>query len=57
MHAIKGTLKNYWKAIRIFCEMSEIELPWKRITGGLPRPKRYAQYYELHLAILVSDYR
>jgi hypothetical protein len=39
---VAGTLKNYCKAIRVFCEMSEIELPWKRITRGLPRPKRYA---------------
>ena len=39
---VAGTLKNYSKAIRLFCEMSEIEIPWKRITRGLPRPKRYA---------------
>lgn len=39
---VAGTLKNYCKAIRVFCEMSEIELSWKRITRGLPRPKRYA---------------
>ena len=39
---VAGTLKNYSKAIRLFCEMSEIEIPWRRITRGLPRPKRYA---------------
>jgi hypothetical protein len=37
-----GTLKNYCKAIRLFCDMSEIDIPWRRITRGLPKPKRYA---------------
>ena len=39
---VAGTLKNYSKAIRLFCEMSEIEIPWRKITRGLPRPRRYA---------------
>ena len=37
-----GTVKNYFQAIKSFCEMNQIELPWKRISRALPRVKRYA---------------
>lgn len=39
-----ATLRNFVKAIKLFCEMTEIEIAWKRITRGLPRVKRYADY-------------
>ena len=37
-----GTLKNYYKPVKAFLEMNDIELSWKKITRGLPKGKRYA---------------
>jgi len=37
-----GTLKNRFQAIKLFCEMNGIDLPWKKVSRGLPRPKKYA---------------
>lgn len=30
------------KAIKLFCEMSDIQIPWKKITRGLPRIREAA---------------
>jgi hypothetical protein len=35
-------VRNYAKSIKLFCEMSDIPIPWKKITRGLPRGKKYA---------------
>jgi hypothetical protein len=32
-----ATLRNFIKAIKLFCEMSDIPIPWKKITRGLPK--------------------
>ena len=37
-----ATVRNYVKAIKLFCEMSKIIIPWKRIMRGLPRSRSYA---------------
>jgi len=37
-----ATALNSVKVIKLFCEMNDILLPWKRITRGLPKPRRYA---------------
>jgi hypothetical protein len=37
-----GTLGNLVKAIKLFCEISDIEIPWKKITRGLPRIREAA---------------
>ena len=37
-----ATVRNYIKAIRLFCEMSEIQVPWKKIMRGIPRSRSYA---------------
>ena len=37
-----GTVKNYYQTVKLFCEMNQIDLPWKRISKALPRVKRYA---------------
>jgi hypothetical protein len=37
-----ATALNYVKTIKLFCEMNDILLPWKRITKGLPKGRRYA---------------
>ena len=35
-----GTLKNRFQAIKLFCEMNGIDLPWKKVSRGLPRAKK-----------------
>jgi hypothetical protein len=37
-----GTLRNSVKTLKTFCEVTDIMIPWKKITRGLPRVKRYA---------------
>jgi len=37
-----GTLRNYVKTIKMFCEVTDIIIPWNKITRGLPRGKWYA---------------
>jgi hypothetical protein len=37
-----ATLRNSVKVMKLFCEMNDILLPWKRITRGLPKARRYA---------------
>jgi site-specific recombinase XerC len=37
-----ATLRNFVKSIKLFCEMTDIDLKWKKITRGLPRTRRYA---------------
>jgi hypothetical protein len=32
-----ATLRNYVKSIKLFCEMNDILIPWKKIKRGLPR--------------------
>jgi hypothetical protein len=35
-----GTVKNYYRAVKLFCEMNDISLNWKKISRGLPRTKK-----------------
>src|SRR5215475_8960264 len=37
-----ATVRNYVKSIKLFCEMADMPVPWKKITRGLPRGKKYA---------------
>lgn len=37
-----ATVRNYVKSIKLFCEMADIPIQWKKITRGLPRDKKYA---------------
>jgi hypothetical protein len=37
-----GTLKNRFQAIKLFCEMNGIDLPWKKVRKGLPKARKYA---------------
>jgi hypothetical protein len=37
-----ATVRNYVKAIKLFCEMADIPMPWKKLTQGLPRARNYA---------------
>jgi hypothetical protein len=48
---VSATLQNFVKPLKLFCEMSDIPVPWKKITRGLPKVKRYAddraEFYKL----------
>jgi integrase len=37
-----GTIKNYFQAVRLFCDMNDIPVPWKKISKGLLRTRKYA---------------
>lgn len=34
-----ATLSNFVKSLKLYCEMCEISIPWKKITRGLPKPR------------------
>jgi hypothetical protein len=34
-----GTLKNCYRSAKLFCEMDDLTINWKRISKGLPRAK------------------
>jgi hypothetical protein len=36
------TISNYYKATKLFCEMNDLSLGWKRIRRGIPRGRRAA---------------
>jgi hypothetical protein len=36
-----GTVRNYYKAAKLFCEMNDIVVNWKKITKGLLREKQF----------------
>jgi hypothetical protein len=35
-----GTVKNYYRAVKLFCEMNDISVNWKKISRGLPKAKK-----------------
>lgn len=37
-----ATLKNYFKAAKLFCVMNDIVLNWVKITKGFPKAKYYS---------------
>jgi len=37
-----STLRNYIKPIKLFCEQMDINIPWKKITRGMPKGRKYA---------------
>jgi integrase len=37
-----STIRNYVKSIKLFCEMADFTIAWKKITRGLPRAKSYS---------------
>ncbi len=39
---VASTIQNYLKSIRLFCELADIEISWKRISRGLPKGKSFA---------------
>ena len=37
-----ATLRNFVKSIKLFCEMNNILVPWKKNTRGLPKGRKFA---------------
>src|SRR5918996_1918682 len=37
-----STVRGYLKAIKLFCDVVELPIAWKKITCGLPKGRRYA---------------
>jgi integrase len=35
-----STLRNYVKSIKLFCDVCDITIPWKKMTRGLPRGRQ-----------------
>jgi integrase len=57
-----GTLHNYIKTLKMFCEITDIAIPWKKITRGLPKGRMYADdraptLEEIHKIIEYPDRR
>jgi hypothetical protein len=40
----EGTIGNYYKAVKLFCEMNFDQpiINWKRVARGLPRARKFA---------------
>ena len=38
----ESTIKNYYKATKLFCEMNDFTLNWKKISRGIPRGREAA---------------
>ena len=36
-----GTVRNYYKAAKLFCEMNDIVVNWKKVAKGLLKEKEY----------------
>ncbi len=56
------TLRNYIKAIKLFCEMNDIVIVWRKITRGLPKARRFADdraptLYEIRRVVEYPDRR
>ena len=34
---VASTIQNYLKSIKLFCELADVEISWKRISRGLPK--------------------
>ena len=37
-----GTMKNYFQAIKLFCDIADIPISWKKISRGIPRSRKFA---------------
>ena len=37
-----ATLKNFIKSLKSFCDSADLDLPWKKITKGLPKGRQAA---------------
>jgi integrase len=42
-HIVATTIWNYVAAIKLFCEMNDIPIGWKKLLRGLPRGRNYSR--------------
>ena len=35
-----GTLRNFVKSLKAFCDSADLDIPWKKITKGLPKARQ-----------------
>ena len=47
-----ATVRNYVKSIKLFCEMTDLPIPWKKITRGLPHV--FLKFSDYSLTLLFS---
>jgi hypothetical protein len=57
-----GTLRNYYKPTKLFCDMNDILVNWKLVNRGMPSPKRAGQdrtptLDEIHSLLEYGDVR
>lgn len=57
-----GTLRNYYKPIKLFCDMNNILVNWKLVNRGMPSPRRAGQdriptLVEIHSILEFGDIR
>ncbi len=57
-----GTLRNYYKPIKLFCDMNDILVNWKLVNRGMPSSKRAGQdrtptILEIHSMLEFGDVR
>jgi hypothetical protein len=37
-----ATLKNFVKSLKVFCDSADLDVPWKKVTRGLPKGRQSA---------------
>jgi hypothetical protein len=37
-----GTIKNHYQAVKSFCDINDLPIPWKKLRKGLPKVRRFA---------------
>jgi hypothetical protein len=53
-----STLRNNIKPIKLFCDQMDIDIPWKKLTRGMPKERKYAndRAPTLEEIIRISEY-
>ena len=52
---VGSTVQNYLKSVKLFCEMADINIQWKKISRGLPKGKAMPMI-ESQLTMKFKDY-
>ena len=51
-----ATVRNFVKALKLFCEMSDIHIPWNKITRGLPRARDAGENQSTYSKIISQQF-
>ena len=49
-----GTVRNYYKPAKLFCDQNDIIVNWKKITRGMMKEKQYADDKQTNLSLNLS---